>query len=124
MPPVKKTPEQRAKEKADAQAKRLEILSKLAKGELTAEEADKQLNAKPDRQWEITRSPDGQKVMLKGIYQRFPLTIYPAHIKRMVEEGFWDQMVALADTILAEQEKAGQHPLENVEDPPADAEAA
>ena len=98
---AKKTPAEREAEKAAAKKQRLEILAKLAKGEINADEAEKLLNARPDREWEVGKSPDQQKVTLRGPYARFPVTLYPAHIVRMADEGHWEAMVKLAREMLA-----------------------
>lgn len=123
MAKAKQTPEEKAKAKQAEQARRMDILAKLGRGELSAAEADKLLNQKPDREWEVRPSADGQKVSLYGPYSRFPITFYPAHAIKMEEEGYWEQIVALARKMIEEQgDKSGD--LGDLEAPPTEKEAA
>lgn len=104
------TKEQRAKrlqEQKALEAARMQILVKIGKGELTAEEGAKLLSPVNEvRVITVTRvvkdNEPTNRIKIAGLYSRYPVTLYASHIVRLVDEGHWDKVVEMARAILEE----------------------
>jgi hypothetical protein len=110
--------------KAKEQQAQLEMLQKLAKGEITVEDVAKALkpeNAPRVITVERVKDKEGKatpKVKIKGIYAKFPITLYARHILKLEDEGHWDAAVKIAREIVAEEDAAAETPVADLDAPP------